>query len=80
MKAALHRLVGYDPRTELERFEVNIPSHIFGDVGLVVAFDEDDPDAFGCYELTKDQAHRIAVLVHKRLPSGLDFFLEANAP
>lgn len=80
MKAAQHRLVGYDRQTELEKFGVTIPQHVFGEVSSVVSFDDDDPEAVGCYELTKDQAHRIAIMVHKSLPSGLDFFLEGYAP
>ena len=79
MKAAQHRLVGYDRQTELEKFEVPIPQHVFEEVSSLVSFDNDDPDAVGCYELTKDQAHRIAIKVRKSLPSGLDFFLEGYA-
>jgi hypothetical protein len=79
MKAAQHRLVGYDRKTELEKFEVTIPPHIFEEVSSLVPIDDDDPDAIGCYELTKDQAHKIAIRVHKSLPSGLDFFLEGFA-
>jgi hypothetical protein len=45
-------------------------------ISSVVSFDDDDPDAVGCYELAKDQAHRIAIKMRKSLPSGLDFFLE----
>lgn len=80
MKAPQHRLVGYDRQTELEKFEVTIPRHVFEEeVSLVVSLDRDDPEAVGCYELTKDQAHRIATKVHKSLPAGLDFFLEGFA-
>jgi hypothetical protein len=79
MKAAQHRLVGYDRQTELEKFEVTIPQRIFGEVSSVVSLDDDDPEAIGCYELTKDQARRIAIMVHKSLPSELDFFLEGYA-
>jgi len=61
-------------------FEVTIPQHSFGEVSTVVPFDDDDPEAIGCYELTKVQAHQIASIVHKTLPTGLDFFLEAYAP
>lgn len=80
MKAA-HRLVGYDRQTELEEFELPIPEHAFGEVRAFVRFDDDDPDAIGCYELTDGQAHRIATMARQRsLPTGLDFFLEAYAP
>jgi hypothetical protein len=79
MKAAQHRLVGYDRQTELEKFEVTIPQHVFGEVSSLISLDDDDLEAVGCYELTKDQAHRIATKVHKSLPSGLDFFLEGYA-
>jgi len=79
MKAAHHRLVGYDRQTELEKFEVTIPRHIFAEVSSLAAVDDDDPDAVGCHELTRKQAHRIAIKVHRSLPSGLDFFLEGFA-
>jgi hypothetical protein len=80
MKAA-HRLVGYDQQTESEKFELPIPERMFGELRTVVRLDYDDPDAVGCYELTDDQAHQIAIMVRrKNLPPGLDFFLEAYAP
>jgi hypothetical protein len=80
MKAAQHRLVGYDRATELEKFELPIPESMFREVGTFVRFDDDDPEAIGCYELTDDQARRIATLVRGQgLPAGLDFFLEAHA-
>ena len=55
MKAS-HRLVGYDRRTEREKFELPITDRMFGEVRTVVTLDSDDPDAAGCYELTSDQA------------------------
>jgi hypothetical protein len=80
MKAAQHRLVGYDRETELEKFELPIPERMFREVGRFIDFDNDDCEAIGCYELTDDQAHRIASLVRgQSLPTGLDFFLEAHA-
>ena len=79
MKAS-HRLVGYDRRTELEKFELPISERLFGEVRTVVKIDDDDPEAVGCYELTSDQANLIASIVHRRNPpTGLDFFLEAYA-
>jgi hypothetical protein len=64
----------------LEKFELPIPERMFQEVGRLVEFDDDDPEAIGCYELTDDQAHRIATMVRgQRLPTGLDFFLEAHA-
>jgi hypothetical protein len=80
MKAAQRRLVGYDRQSELEKFEVAIPKHVFGEISSVVSLDHDDPEAIGCYELTKSQAKQIAIMMHKSLPSGLDFFLEGYAP
>ncbi|MEH2486472.1 DUF7683 domain-containing protein [Bradyrhizobium sp. AZCC 2230] len=79
MKAS-HRLVGYDRRTELEKFELPIPERMFGEVRTVVTLDDDDPNAAGCYELTNDQARLIATMAHRgQIPTGLDFFLEAYA-
>ncbi|WP_316193894.1 hypothetical protein [Bradyrhizobium sp. SZCCHNRI1029] len=77
---AAHRLVGYDRQTELEKFEVAIPQRFLGEIRNVVRFDRDDPKATGCYQLTSEQARRIAGMVHRdRLPNGLDFFFEAYA-
>jgi hypothetical protein len=80
MKNALHWLVGYDPQTEQESFELPIPSEKFGIVGTLVRFDDDDPHGIGSYELTSIQAKRIASLLRAefQLPHGLDFFLEAH--
>jgi hypothetical protein len=79
MRTAQHRLVGYDRQSELEKFEVAIPQHIFDEISSVVPLDDDDPEAIGCYELTKDQAQEIAIIMHESLPPGLDFFLEGYA-
>jgi hypothetical protein len=80
MKAAQHWLVGYDRRTELETFELPIPEGMFRELGTVVQFDDDDPEAVGSYELTDGQARRIVSLIRgeNSLPTGLDFFLEAH--
>lgn len=80
MRAA-HRLIGYDRQTELEKFELAIPEPVFREVSGVVSFDNDDPEALGCYELTDDEARRIADLVRRGmlLPKGLAFFLEAHS-
>jgi hypothetical protein len=80
MKAAQHRLVGYDPRTELESFELPIPDGALRMVETFVQFDDDDPAGVGSYQLTNGQARRIADLVRNGqnwLPLELHFFLEA---
>jgi hypothetical protein len=80
MKAAQHWLVGYDRQTEKETFELPIPEGTFRVVGTFVSFDDDDPEAVGCYELTDVQARRIASMIRGEnwLPAGLAFFLEAH--
>jgi hypothetical protein len=76
MKAS-HRLVGYDRRTEIEKFELPIPERMFEEVRTIITLDDDDPDAIGCYELTGDQARLIASIAQRgQIPTGLDFFLE----
>jgi hypothetical protein len=79
MKAAQHWLVGYDRKTELEQFELPIPQSLFQQVGTVIDFDDDDPEAIGSYKLTEQQARQIAKIARRQslLPIGLDFFLEA---
>ena len=73
-----HRLVWYDRRTQLEKFELPISERMFGEVRTVVRIDVDDPEAAGCYEVTSDQANMIASIAHRaNPPNGLDFFLEA---
>ena len=81
MKHAQHWLVGYDPKTEQESFELAIPSEKLGIVGTLVRFDDDDPNGIGSYELTNIQAIRIANLLRAeyQLPQGLEFFLEAHS-
>jgi hypothetical protein len=81
MKATQHSLVGYNPETEAEQFELQIPAQVFPELGSVVSFDADDPEAAGCYELSVLQARSIANLAGRivPLPVGLDFFLEANS-
>jgi hypothetical protein len=54
--------------------ELPIPDIMFGEVSAVVRLDYDDPDAIGCYELTDDQANRIANIAHrKNLPPRAGF-------
>lgn len=76
---AQHWLVGYDPRTELGVMELAIPENAFREIGSVVSFDRDDPEAIGCYELSDKQAREIASWLGDRpLPTGLSFYLEAT--
>lgn len=76
-----HWLVGYDQKTEFAVYAEPVPSGLMDRIKSLVAFDDDDPEGIGCYELTAEEAEEVAHLFNDgaALPDGLDFFLEASA-
>jgi hypothetical protein len=78
---AQHCLVGYDRKTDAEKFSQPVPESVLPELRGIVSFDDDDPKAYSSYELTYMQARRIAGKAHitKPLPEELTFFLEAYA-
>ena len=77
---AAHRLIGYDRKTDEQKFSLAIPQSQLGAVTEFVRLEADDPEAFDSYQLDYLQAKDIAGLLSKqKLPEGLDYFLECFA-
>ena len=76
-----HCLVGYDRKTDAEKFSQPVPDSLVPELRDVVMFDDDDPEVCGSYKLTYAQAKHIAgkARITKPLPEELTFFLEAYA-
>ena len=76
----VHRLVGYDPVTDLIAFEHDIPAQNISFAKTVAHVGLGDPDAVASYPLTRMSAHDLAGILSVELPSkDLDFFLEPFA-
>ncbi|MGP0089691.1 MAG: hypothetical protein ACLPKB_07000 [Xanthobacteraceae bacterium] len=72
-----HRLIGYDRKTDEQKFSLSIPQSQFRAVTSVVRFEPDDPKAFDSYQLEYSQARDIAGMLAKHdLPKELDHYLE----
>jgi len=78
---AAHRLIGYDRKTDEQKFSLPIPESQLHAVTNFVRFEPDDPKAFDSYQLEFSQARDIAgTLAKHHLPTELDYYLEYFAP
>jgi hypothetical protein len=78
--AVMHRLTGYDPETDAQKFALRIPPERFPAVRALIGFDEGAPQVFEAYELNYSQAREIAgMLSHPDPPRDLAYCLEAFA-
>jgi hypothetical protein len=59
----IHRLVGYDRRTDQMKVRYEIPSDTLAEAKRVVGVASDDPGAAWSYPLSPDQARAIAGLI-----------------
>jgi hypothetical protein len=76
----VHRLTGYDRRTELLASECDIPIEDIARVREIARVGPDDPDVIGSYLLDRQQAERIARLLGAEIDADrYDFFLEPFA-
>ena len=76
----VHRLVGYDPVTDLIAFEHDIPQKKISFAKNIAHVGPGDPDAIASYPLSKMSARDLAGALHVDLPArDLDFFLEPFA-
>jgi hypothetical protein len=76
----VHRLVGYDRRTDRLKARYDIPVECLAEAKRIALVAADDPDAAWSYPLSADQARAIAQLVCAEIDVGpLDFFLEPFA-
>jgi hypothetical protein len=74
----VHYLVGYDQFTGRTIWQCGIQENCLAQAIQIVQPD-DDPEAMGSYELTGEQAKRIAKLLHIELVGNihLDFFFKS---
>ena len=73
----IHRLVGYDRRTDQMKVRYEIPSDTLAEAKRVAGVAPDDPGAAWSYPLSADQARAIAGLIRAPIdPDGLEFFVE----
>jgi hypothetical protein len=76
----VHRLTGYDRKTELLAIACDIPASDFLRAKEIARVGPDDPDAIGSYPLDQDQVNNIAKLLGSTVEvSRYDFFLEPFA-
>lgn len=74
----VHRLVGYDRKTQSIAFEKDIPRDRLGTVKKIANVPPTDPDAVHDYELTTMQARDLAGYLGAAIDADrLQFFLEA---
>lgn len=76
----VHRLTGYDRKTELLAIRRDIPREDISRVKEIARVGPDDPDAIGSYPLDPERAQEIARLLSLTTDAGeYDFFLEPFA-
>jgi hypothetical protein len=75
----IHRLVGYDRRTDQGKQRFDIPDTRLRDAKEIARVPDDDPDAVWSYRMSDAQARRVAKLVGGKLDRDAEFFLEAFA-
>jgi hypothetical protein len=73
----VHRLTGYDRKTELLAIEYEIPVGDITCVKEIAGVDPSDPNAIGSYPLDQGQVESIARLLGAKINNDMyDFFLE----
>lgn len=76
----IHRLVGYDPRTDAIASQHDIPSATLARVKRIAEVPSTDPDAADSYVLTAAQAREVAALLGVTLDARpMDYCLESFA-
>jgi hypothetical protein len=76
----IHRLVGYDRRTDRMSVRYEIPSDALAKAKSIAGVALDDPGAAWSYPLSADQARAIAGLIQAPIdPDRLEFFFEPFA-
>lgn len=76
----VHRLVGYDRKTDRVKIRFEVPDNLLADAKRIAHVPTDDPEAAWSYPLTGDQARNLADLLGISLGSNrAAFFLEAFA-
>ena len=74
----IHRLVGYDRKTDRAKVRFDIADRLLDDARRIAKVPDDDPKAVWSYPLSADQARELAELIGAEFELGKsDFFLEA---
>jgi len=76
----IHRLVGYDRRTDRPRVRFDVPNTVLPQAKRIAQVPEDDPEAMWSYPLSQTQARHLAHLIGAQIdPGESEFFLESFA-
>jgi hypothetical protein len=76
----VHRLVGYDRRSDRMKARCDIPSDRIAEAKRIAGVALDDPGAAWSYPLSATQVQAIAQLIGAEIdPDHLEFFLEPFA-
>jgi len=76
----VHRLVGYDRRSDRMKARCDIPPDRIAEAKRIAGVAPDDPGAAGSYPLSATQVQAIAQLIGAEInPDHLEFFLEPFA-
>lgn len=80
MPQVMHRLVGYDRRTDRMTGQFDIPDHLFPEAKKIAKVPRDDPEASWSYPLNDGRAEQLATLIGANISlQDAEFFLEAFA-
>jgi hypothetical protein len=76
----IHRLVGYDQKTDRATVSFKVADRLLSDAKRIAKVPNDDPQAVWSYPLSPDQVCRLAKLIRAQVdPGQAEFFLEAFA-
>jgi hypothetical protein len=76
----IHRVTGYDKRTELLEVEYDVPEQKFSAIREIVQVPLDDPQAVGSYPLDADAVQQVGRKLDRVLSAdAYDWFLEPFA-
>jgi hypothetical protein len=74
----IHHLVGYDRITEKVVDQYDIPSEKWDAVRRIIRADDDDPSVIEVYPVDGKTARHIVEIIHERIRSDLDYFIESS--
>jgi hypothetical protein len=76
----IHRLVGYDQKTDRAKVSFKVAERLLSDAKRIAKVPNDDPQAVWSYPLSTDQVSELARLIGAQLdPGEAEYFLEAFA-
>jgi len=76
----IHRLVGYNAKTDAMEYRRDIPPAALGPVKRIAEVPPSDPEITDAYSLTAEQAQNVAAAIGVELDRRpLDYFIESFA-